>query len=85
MHAIHAGGTGRTRREAQDGPDVPLVSGTVVALGECRRADAASRLPGLVRPAMGAFNEWTKGSFLERPENRAVVTVAKNCCMAQRC
>jgi PfaD family protein len=29
-------------------------------------------------PAMGAFNEWTKGSFLERPENRRVVTVAKN-------
>ncbi|MDX9787450.1 MAG: PfaD family polyunsaturated fatty acid/polyketide biosynthesis protein [Desulfobacterales bacterium] len=29
-------------------------------------------------PAIGAFNEWTKGSFLERPENRNVVTVAKN-------
>jgi trans-AT polyketide synthase, acyltransferase and oxidoreductase domains len=29
-------------------------------------------------PAMGAFNEWTKGSFLERPENRRVVTVAMN-------
>jgi PfaD family protein len=29
-------------------------------------------------PAMGAFNEWTKGSFLERPENRRVVAVAKN-------
>jgi PfaD family protein len=29
-------------------------------------------------PAMGAFNEWTKGSFLERPENRRVVTVARN-------
>jgi trans-AT polyketide synthase, acyltransferase and oxidoreductase domains len=29
-------------------------------------------------PAMGAFNEWTKGSFLERPENRRVVTVANN-------
>jgi trans-AT polyketide synthase/acyltransferase/oxidoreductase domain-containing protein len=29
-------------------------------------------------PAMGAFNEWAKGSFLERPENRRVVTVAKN-------
>ena len=27
---------------------------------------------------MGAFNEWAKGSFLERPENRRVVTVAKN-------
>ncbi len=29
-------------------------------------------------PAMGAFNEWTKGSFLEKPENRQVVTVALN-------
>jgi PfaD family protein len=29
-------------------------------------------------PAMGAFNEWTKGSFLERPGNRRVVTVALN-------
>lgn len=29
-------------------------------------------------PAMGAFNEWTQGSFLEAPENRKVVTVAFN-------
>jgi PfaD family protein len=29
-------------------------------------------------PAMGAFNEWAKGSFLERPENRRVTTVAMN-------
>jgi len=29
-------------------------------------------------PAMGAFNEWTKGSRLERPENREVVNVALN-------
>jgi trans-AT polyketide synthase, acyltransferase and oxidoreductase domains len=29
-------------------------------------------------PAMGAFNEWTKGSFLETPGNRRVVTVALN-------
>ena len=29
-------------------------------------------------PAMGAFNEWTKGTFLEHPENRRVVTVALN-------
>jgi trans-AT polyketide synthase, acyltransferase and oxidoreductase domains len=29
-------------------------------------------------PAMGAFNEWTKGSFLEEPRNRRVVTVAFN-------
>lgn len=29
-------------------------------------------------PAMGAFNEWVKGSFLELPENRTVKTVAMN-------
>ena len=29
-------------------------------------------------PAMGAFNEWAKGSFLDEPENRSVVTVALN-------
>ena len=29
-------------------------------------------------PAMGAFNEWVKGSFLEPPEARKVVTVAYN-------
>jgi trans-AT polyketide synthase/acyltransferase/oxidoreductase domain-containing protein len=29
-------------------------------------------------PAMGAFNEWTKGSFLEQPRQRRVVTVAFN-------
>jgi PfaD family protein len=29
-------------------------------------------------PAMGAFNEWVRGSFLEAPRNRRVVTVARN-------
>ena len=29
-------------------------------------------------PAIGAFNEWVKGTFLEEPENRKVVTVALN-------
>ncbi len=29
-------------------------------------------------PAMGAFNEWSKGSFFEKPENRKVVDVAMN-------
>jgi hypothetical protein len=27
---------------------------------------------------MGAFNEWTRGSLLEQPRNRRVVTVALN-------
>ena len=29
-------------------------------------------------PAMGAFNEWVKGTFLEKPENRKVGVVAMN-------
>jgi PfaD family protein len=29
-------------------------------------------------PAMGAFNEWTAGSFLAAPENRSVALVARN-------
>jgi len=28
-------------------------------------------------PAMGAFNEWTKGSYLEKPENRHIVDVTR--------
>lgn len=28
-------------------------------------------------PAMGAFNEWARGSFLEKPENRRVAVVAR--------
>ena len=42
--------------------------------------EAARRLDYQVwcGPAMGAFNEWTKGSFLEQPRNRRVVTVAFN-------
>ncbi len=39
-------------------------------------------------PAMGAFNEWTRGSPLERPENRRVADVAWNllhrACILQR-
>lgn len=29
-------------------------------------------------PSIGAFNEWVRGSFLENPENRRVVTVSLN-------
>jgi PfaD family protein len=29
-------------------------------------------------PAMGAFNEWVSGSFLQAPEQRTVATVARN-------
>jgi PfaD family protein len=29
-------------------------------------------------PAMGAFNQWVRGSFLEKPDNRRAVTVAMN-------
>ncbi|MFN7037498.1 MAG: hypothetical protein ACK4SN_14155, partial [Bellilinea sp.] len=27
-------------------------------------------------PAMGAFNEWVRGAYLEKPENRSVVDLA---------
>jgi len=29
-------------------------------------------------PAMAAFNQWVRGTFLEQPEERQVVTVALN-------
>jgi trans-AT polyketide synthase/acyltransferase/oxidoreductase domain-containing protein len=29
-------------------------------------------------PAMGAFNAWVKGTFLEKPEQRTVVQIARN-------
>ena len=29
-------------------------------------------------PAMGAFNEWTQGTFLQSPDHRRVATVARN-------
>ena len=29
-------------------------------------------------PAMGAFNQWVKGSYLEKPDNRSTVAVAMN-------
>jgi hypothetical protein len=29
-------------------------------------------------PAMGAFNSWVQGTFLEKPESRAAVQVARN-------
>ena len=44
------------------------------------RGDASRKIDYQIwcGPAMGAFNEWAKGTFLERPENRRVVTVALN-------
>lgn len=39
-------------------------------------------------PAMGAFNDWVRGSFLEEPQNRAAVQIALNllegACVVQR-
>ena len=67
---------GRARPEAQDGPGLSLVSGPVVALGQRRRADRRLDYQVWCGPAMGAFNEWTKGSSLEQAKNRKVVTVA---------
>ena len=36
-------------------------------------------------PAMAAFNDWVRGTFLEQPENRRVVTVASIFSMARPC
>ncbi|HVK17165.1 MAG TPA: PfaD family polyunsaturated fatty acid/polyketide biosynthesis protein, partial [Fimbriiglobus sp.] len=43
--------------------------------GEPGRTTPGSRAGG---PAMGAFNEWAKGSHFEQPQNRTVVGVALN-------
>ena len=29
-------------------------------------------------PAIGSFNSWVKGSFMEAPENRTVVQIGRN-------
>ncbi|MFO7578337.1 MAG: PfaD family polyunsaturated fatty acid/polyketide biosynthesis protein [Pelovirga sp.] len=44
------------------------------------RGDASRRIDYQIwcGPAMGAFNEWVRGSFLEPPGARRVVTVASN-------
>ena len=44
------------------------------------RGDASRKIDYQIwcGPAMGAFNEWTRGSFLENREQRQVVTVAYN-------
>jgi len=42
------------------------------------QADRISDFQIWCGPAMGAFNTWAKGSFLEQPANRAVVQVARN-------
>jgi trans-AT polyketide synthase/acyltransferase/oxidoreductase domain-containing protein len=42
--------------------------------------DASRRLDYQIwcGPAMGAFNEWTRGTFLAQPANRTVASVADN-------
>ena len=44
------------------------------------RGDASRKIDYQIwcGPAMGAFNEWVKGSFLEKPEQRDVATIAYN-------
>lgn len=44
------------------------------------RGDASRKIDYQIwcGPAMGAFNEWTRGTFLEQPRERKVVTVALN-------
>gem|GEM_PF-6964015 len=47
-------------------------------MGQCRRADRAVDYQVWCGPAMGAFNEWTRGTWLEKPENRSAPEVAMN-------
>ena len=42
------------------------------------QADRAADFQIWCGPSMGAFNSWTRGSFLEKPESRTVVQVARN-------
>jgi len=44
------------------------------------QGDSARRLDFQIwcGPAMGGFNDWANGSFLEAPENRTVVQIARN-------
>ena len=70
-----SGAEGGSRRQAQDGTRVSVVPGTIVALGECGSPDRKLDYQVWCGPAMGAFNEWAKGSFLEQAKNRSVVAV----------
>ena len=62
------------RSQASHGPGLPVVSRAFRSRwangGEPSRAMDYQVWCG---PAMGAFNEWTKGSYLEAPANRKVV------------
>ena len=49
-------------------------SGWATAGDDARRTDVQV----WCGPAIGAFNDWTRGTFLAEPENRRVVTVAAN-------
>ena len=45
-----------------------------------QQGDAARKIDYQIwcGPSLGAFNEWVSGTFLEKPENRKVVSVAMN-------
>jgi hypothetical protein len=45
---------------------------------KCGEPDRAIDYQIWCGPAMGAFNEWVKGSVLEPPENRKMVAIAMN-------
>ena len=48
------------------------------AVGECGEGTRVVDYQVWCGPAMGAFNEWVRGSFLEEPGNRRVGVVAMN-------
>ena len=69
----------RARSEAQDGAGLPLVPRPVEPLGDRRRADAAARLPDLVRPGDGRVQRVGRAARSWRqPANRTVVQIALN-------
>jgi len=79
--AVRSGGLGR---QAPHGARVPLVPRQVEPLGD--RGETARRPDFQIwcGPAMGAFNRWAKGSFLEDPAQRSVVQIALNCSKVPR-
>ncbi len=57
---------GRARSQAEDGPGLPLVSGHVVAAGPISGEPARTVDYQIwCGPAMAAFNDWVRGTFLE--------------------
>ena len=83
--SLLAASRSRARRPRRRGPEaphgagVPLVPRQVEPVGD-RRRDAPAHADYQVwcGPAMGAFNDWARGSFLEDPSARTVGQIGLN-------